>query len=225
MSYVEWFPPEEPFPDDDRGRVIAYLDRQSRFDAAVWAGYRHRPGGGIDHELVLRSVEPCSDAVQRQDLFWCLSHELPVRAYIGLPTREQMAGALRVGEVVWQRLGAPPPEADPLDFRIAYEPVELPTGFRESIERLGSANRSIRRICVGGVVVFKSETPVSMTLSAQATWDGPMLRDATEQLSRLVHEAYDSEWFARVSVGSTRVDPDAVTPPKLPVLYERDAVG
>jgi hypothetical protein len=172
VSYVEWLPPAKPFEDDDRGKTIAYLDAQSRIDLAVWAGYRHRAGGSVDHELVMRLVPPRPTKSRLRDLFWGVSYGLAVHAYVGFPTRPQMRGAREVGDVVWERSGAPPPGADPLDFRIVEEPVELTRDVRAAIRQIGKLVPVVCRIRVGLSTLLKSGAVMRQSVQGRVECEG-----------------------------------------------------
>lgn len=85
----EWVPPVERLLDDDRAKAIAFLDRQGRFDLAVWVGYRWRRGQVADHELMLRLRGRRPGRQELQVLLWGVTSELPTDCYVGFPTLQR----------------------------------------------------------------------------------------------------------------------------------------
>jgi hypothetical protein len=152
----EWVAPEEPFPEDDHAKAVSYLDRQARFDLAVWVGYRFRADGRADHELKLRVGGRRPGRRELSALFWGVSYELSVAAYIGIPTRAEMDEARRVGEIVWERTGPPPAEADPLDFRSTSEQITVSPALRQAIREAMEAFPVVRYVGVRRSKLWKS---------------------------------------------------------------------
>lgn len=220
MSYVEWLPPADPFPSDDHVRAVAYCEGQRRFDAAVWAGYRHRVGGRIDHELVLRLVDPPPEASRRRALFWGVSHEVGVRAYIGIPTREQMSGALKVGEILWERTGPAPADADPLDFDLVHSPVDVPAQLVAAIGDVGRAFPVVSQIRLGLVTLLKSREISRQTISVGVECDDSpsgLGKGPVGALSDIVAPFFRDRYAISVAMGSPPDDG-----PRTPVVYARD---
>jgi hypothetical protein len=104
----EWLAPEKTLSEDDHARAVSYLEGQGRFDLAVWVGYRFRSGGTVDHELQLRLRGRRPNRRDLLALFWGVSHEVGLHAYIAIPTRAEMESIRGVGEFVWERTGPAP---------------------------------------------------------------------------------------------------------------------
>jgi hypothetical protein len=153
----EWLSPTEPLSDDDRAKAVAFLERQARFDLAVWVGYRFRPGGSVDHELMLRSRGRTPGSRGRRTLFWGVTYELPTQCYVGFPTRAEMRQVRRVGEFVWERTGPPSERADPLFYRLTSEPLEAAPAIRDEIREAMEAFTAVSRVHIKRSKLWKSE--------------------------------------------------------------------
>jgi hypothetical protein len=168
----EWLAPAEPLADEDCARAVEYLDQQGRADLAVWVGYRLRAGGGVDHELVIRLRGRRPGSAERRALFWGVTLDLPTRCYVGFPTHAEMREARRVGERIWERTGPTPGGLDPLEFRLDYEPVELPADLRASIDQVGRECAAVRRIRLTRSKLLKSGRPVHESVNVSVACDG-----------------------------------------------------
>lgn len=173
LQVYEWLAPENAFPEDDHARAVSYLEGQARFDLAVWVGYRFRPGGGVDHELKLRLRGRRPSRHELSALFWGVSHEIGVHAYIGIPTHAEMQEIRRVGEFVWERTGPAPEYADPLDFRSTSEQVKVPSALREAIRDAMEAFPVVSRVGVSQSKLWKSGELFKDGISFGVDCDGP----------------------------------------------------
>lgn len=173
LRVYEWLPPEEPFSEDQHAKAVSYLEAQARFDLAVWVGYRFRPGGMVDHELKLCLRGPRPNHSDLSALFWGVSHEIGVHAYIGIPTRAEMQQIRSVGELVWERAGPAPEYADPLDFRSTSEQVKVPSALREAIREAMEPFPVVRKVGVLQSRLWKSGELFKDEISFGVDCDGP----------------------------------------------------
>lgn len=173
LRVYEWLAPEEAFSEDDHARAVSYLERQARFDLAVWVGYRFRPGGGVDHELKLRLRGRRPSRHELSALFWGVSNEIGVRGYIGIPTRPEMRQIRGAGEFVWERSGPPPDNADPLDFRSTSEQIKVPSALREAIRVAMEVFPVVRYVGVSQSKLWKSGELFKDSINFGVECDGP----------------------------------------------------
>jgi hypothetical protein len=211
MPY-EWLPPAEPLDDDDRVKAVAFLEGQARFELAVWVGYRTGPGHNADHELKLRlrGNRPGRDGLRT--LFWGVSYSLGTRCYVGVPTHAEMRKIRRAGELTWERREPPPEGADPLDFRLSREPVELPGALRQQIKAAMEAFPEVHRVRIARTKMWKSDELFRENVVAAVECDGRTTGpgDPVGALAEILRSEFGASGVTRVDTpthfdGSTNV--------------------
>ena len=173
LRVYEWLAPENAFSDDQQAKAVSYLEGQARFDLAVWVGYRFRPGGMVDHELKLRLRGRRPSRRELSALFWGVSHEIGVHAYIGIPTLAEMQQIRRVGQIVWERTGPAPEYADPLDFRSTSEQIKVPSALRNAIQDAMEGFPVVRYVGVSQSRLWKSGQLFKDGINFGVECDGP----------------------------------------------------
>jgi hypothetical protein len=170
--------PTFELPPENVGEIRTFLDGQSRFKLALWV--RHEQSGVdgplYDHHLVL--------AVDDED--WATGDMRALDEGMRLPalnTKEptwidiypisELDGLRSFGAVLWEQ-GSP--GADPLDYRLTFEPFRPdPEALEQFLARLAALS-AVRRVGAGVSRLWKGDEEIKS--EARLFVDAPFEADA-----------------------------------------------